>query len=179
MTKSIKLNSKDIIARRKYYDNTINKYRKIIIGENVMSKKAIANHQGSGYDLNQLYNTITQMMENRIIIKGILQSLNMGLTTFDIDEFKKTNNYNIFAAGEAKELLTFLKMIPTINPVEKSKRGPKGTGKKETFSSAKIASLCKKVQLDINKYDAALVEFEKTTIDISNAPESFEKDFAQ
>lgn len=179
MTKSIKLNSKEIITRRKNYDTTINKYRKIIIAENVMSAKAVKMNQGSGYDLNQLYNTITQMMENRIIIKGMLQSLNMGITSFNIEEFKKTNNYNIFAAGEAKELLTFLKMIPTINPTEKSKKGLKGTGKKETFSSAKIASLIKKVQLDINKYDAALEAFQSTEIEIENAPESFTQDFAK
>ena len=179
MTKSIKLNSKDIIDRRKYYDTTINKYRKIIIAENVMSKKAIVNNQGSGYDLNKLYNAITQMMENRIIIKGMLQSLNMGITTFNMDDFKKTNNYNIFAAGEAKELLTFLKMIPSINPIEKSKKGMKGTGKKETFSSAKLASMIKKVQLNINKYDAALEEFQNTEIEVGNAPESFIKEFAK
>ena len=94
--KSIELNSAKIINIRKNLDMTINKYWKIIRAENVMAKKAIAAGQGSGYDLKGLYNEITQMSEKRIIIKGMLMLLNMGITEFNYEEFKKTNNYAIF-----------------------------------------------------------------------------------
>ena len=51
-----------------------------------MSKKAASAGMGSGKDLKALYNSITQMQEKRIKIKGILQSLNMNITTFDFNE---------------------------------------------------------------------------------------------
>lgn len=173
--KSIKLNSGKIIEIRKNLDTKINKYWRIIRAENVMSKKAKKANIGSGLDIKALYNEITQMAHNRIIIKGMLMYLNMGITTFDIDAFKKTNNYSIFAAGEAKEAIAQLKMIPTINPTEKSKKGLAGTGKVETLSSAKIAQLLKNHQLEANKYDAAMEKFNTTTsIDASNTPSEFE-----
>lgn len=165
MTKKnkIKLNSGNIINIRKSLDASINKYWHIIRNENVMSNKAIKANLGSGMDLKALYNQIIQMQEKRILIKGMLMYLNMGYTTFNTDDFKKTNNYSIFSACEAKETIAQLKMIPTINPTEKAKKGLKGTGKKETFSSAKIASIINKLQLEANKYDAQLTKFNENT----------------
>ena len=175
--KSIKLNSANIITIRKNIDITINKYWRIIRAENLMSKKAIAAKQGSGLDLKSLYNQIMQLSEKRIMIKGILVALNTGTTTFSYEDFKKTNNYSIFAACEAKEAIAQLKMIPTINPVEKSQKGLKGTGKKETFTSAKIAQLIKNLQLKANKYDSQLEKFNtETTIDIPESLSNMFKD---
>lgn len=157
----IKLNSGNIIEIRKKLDNKINKYRKIIKAENVMSTKAIKANVGSGFDLKELYNTINQLSETRIKIKGCLQSINMGITNFNYIEFKKTHYYNIFKASEEKEKLTFLNILKNtcLNPVEKSKKGLKNMGKREIFSSAKIASLIKETQLEINKYDTKIEEF--------------------
>ena len=116
------------------------------------------------------------MAEKRIIVKGMLMYLNMGLK-FDLTTFKKSNNYAIFAACEAKEAIAQLKMIPTINPVEKSQKGLKGTGKKETFTSAKIAQLIKNLQLKANKYDSQLEKFNtETTIDIPESLSNMFKD---
>ena len=172
--KSIKLYSNNIINIRKNLDTKITKYWKIIRAENVMSNKAIKAGMGSGLDLKALYNEITQLQNKRIKIKGMLMYLNMGTTTFNYDDFKKTNNYSIFAACEAKEAIAQLKMIPTINPTEKAKKGLKGTGKKEIFTSAKIASLLKDLQLVANKYDADLEKFNKnTTIDIADSTDDF------
>lgn len=159
MTKSIKLNASNIIGIKKSIDAEITKYSHIIRGENVISIKAAKAGMGSGKDLKALYNTIQQLRNKRIMIKGMLQYLNIGLTTFDYDAFKKTNYYAIFAACEAKEDITLLKMIPTINPTTKAKKGANGTGKKETFTSAKIAQLIHDQQLIANKYDAALEKF--------------------
>ena len=162
--KSIKIDAKIIINIRKQLDITINKYWKIIRNENVMAKKAIAAGQGSGFDLKSLYNSISQMGEKRIIIKGMLMALNNGIEEFNHEEFKKTNNYDIFSAGEAKEAIAQLKMIPTINPTEKAKKGKKYLGKTETFTSAKIASLIKEQQLKANKFDANLEKFNNNTL---------------
>lgn len=172
MNKSIKLNSSNIINIRKSLDAEITKAWRLIATENVMSKKASNAGMGSGKDLKALYNSITQMQEKRIKIKGILQSLNMNITTFNFDEFKKTNNYSIFAAGEAKEAIAHWKAIlpKCINPSEKAKKGMKGTGKIESFSSAKISQLIKDLQMKANKFDSNLEKFNKdTSIELDNS----------
>lgn len=180
--KSIKLNSANIITIRKNIDITINKYWRIIRAENLMSKKAIAAKQGSGLDLKSLYNQIVQLSEKRIMIKGILVALNTGTTTFSYEDFKKTNNYSIFAACEAKEAIAQLKMIKTLDPSTKAKKkkGLKAMPKREVFSSAKIAQLIHDQQLLANKFDANLEKFNnETSIEIKDTiADKFEMDLA-
>ena len=178
--KSIKLNSANIISIRKNLDVTINKYWKIIRAENLMSKKAVAAKQGSGLDLKSLYNQITQMTEKRIMIKGILVALNNGITTFSYEDFKKTNNYSIFAACEAKEAIAQLKMVKTLDPSTKAKKGLKAMPKREVFSSAKIAQLIHEHQLLANKFNSNLEKFNNdTSVEITGIiADTFEKDLA-
>lgn len=174
-----KLNPSNIIDIRKKIDSEINKSWSIIRHENLMSKKAREANLGSGCDLKALYNRITQLQERRIKIKGILQALNMGVTSFNYEDFKKTNNYAIFAACEAKEAIAHWKIVmqkSTINPTEKSKKGLAATGKSEIFTSAKITSLLKKLQLDANKFDAQLESFNNSTdIEIDNCIDDFKE----
>ena len=178
--KSIKLNSANIISIRKNLDVTINKYWKIIRAENLMSKKAVAAKQGSGLDLKSLYNQIMQMTEKRIMIKGILVALNNGITTFSYEDFKKTNNYSIFAACEAKEAIAQLKMVKTLDPSTKAKKGLKAIPKREVFSSAKIAQLIHEHQLLANKFNSNLEKFNNgTSVEITGIiADAFEKDLA-
>ena len=178
--KSIKLNSANIISIRKNLDVTINKYWKIIRAENLMSKKAVAAKQGSGLDLKSLYNQIMQMTEKRIMIKGILVALNNGITTFSYEDFKKTNNYSIFAACEAKEAIAQLKMVKTLDPSTKAKKGLKAMPKREIFSSAKIAQLIHEHQLLANKFNSNLEKFNNdTSVEITGIiANTFEKDLA-
>lgn len=178
--KSIKLNSANIISIRKNLDVTINKYWKIIRAENLMSKKAVAAKQGSGLDLKSLYNQIMQMTEKRIMIKGILVALNNGITTFSYENFKKTNNYSIFAACEAKEAIAQLKMVKTLDPSTKAKKGLKAMPKREIFSSAKIAQLIHEHQLLANKFNSNLEKFNNdTSVEITGIiADTFEKDLA-
>lgn len=178
--KSIKLNSANIISIRKNLDITINKYWKIIRAENLMSKKAVAAKQGSGLDLKSLYNKIMQMTEKRIMIKGILVALNNGITTFSYEDFKKTNNYSIFAACEAKEAIAQLKMVKTLDPSTKAKKGLKAMPKREVFSSAKIAQLIHEHQLLANKFNSNLEKFNNdTSVEITGViADTFEKDLA-
>lgn len=175
MTKSIKLNATKIIEINESLDKEITKNCHIIRDENVMSNKAIKAGQGSGKDLKALFNYIQQLREKRIKIKGMKQYLNMGITTFDYEKFKKTNYYAIFAACEAKETIAQLKMIPTINPTLKAQKGKKNLGKKESFSSAKIAQLIHDQQLEANKYNALLEKFNnETSIDVTSNEIDFE-----
>lgn len=180
MTKSIKLNAANILSLKKKIDKTITDYSHIIRDENVMSKKAKAAGQGSGYDLKALYNTIQQLRNKRIMLKGMIQYLNMGTTTFNYDEFKKTNYYAIFSACETKEDITLLKMIKTLNPQLKAQKGKKNIGSIETFSKEKIAQLIHDQQLEANKFDAMLSKFNTdATIELDDAiSDNFKADIA-
>lgn len=180
MTKSIKLNAANILSTKKKIDNEITKYSHIIRDENVMSKKAKAAGQGSGMDLKALYNTIQQLRNKRIMLKGMIQYLNMGTTTFNYENFKKTNYYAIFSACEAKEDITLLKMIKTLNPQLKAQKGKKNIGSTETFSKEKIAQLIHDQQLEANKYDAMLSKFNTdATIELDDSiSEDFKTDIA-
>ena len=167
--KKTTMNSKDIIIARKKLDETITKYWHIIKTENVMSKKAVQMGIGSGFDLKELYNQITQMSETRIKLKLMLNAINNGTFKFDYEEEKKKHYYTIFAASEEKEKIAHWKDIikKTIDPKEKARKGRKGTGKREIFSSAKITSLINTIQLNVNKLDAKIEEYNnKTSIDI-------------
>lgn len=164
--KSMKLNSKDIIAQRNNLCKTKTKYWRIIKAENVMTKKAKAAGMGSGFDLKALHNQILQMSDKLIKIKLMLNAINNGITTFNFEEAKKTHYYTIYLACEKKEQLAQWEEIlnkHTINPSTKAKAGIKGTGKIETFTSAKIASIKKNLQLEINKLDADIAKFNDTT----------------
>lgn len=173
MTKSIKLNSGNIINIRKDIDAKKKKYWKIIRTTNLLSKKEVKNGFRT-HDIKNLYNEITQMSEKLVYIKGMLFYLNMGETTFDKEAFKKTNNYNIFMACEMKEAIAQLKMIPTLDPKTKSQKGLKNMGKDEVFTSAKIASLIKDLQLKANKFDDEMEKFNTNTeIDITSMSDDF------
>lgn len=164
--KSMKLNSKDIIAQRDNLCKTKTKYWRIIKAENVMTKKAKAAGMGSGFDLKALHNQILQMSDKLIKIKLMLNAINNGITTFNFEEAKKTHYYTIYLACEKKEQLAQWEEIlnkHTINPSTKAKAGIKGTGKIETFTSAKIASIKKNLQLEINKLDSDIAKFNDTT----------------
>lgn len=175
MTKSIKLNSGNIISIRKNIDAKKKKYWNIIRTTNLLSKKEIKNGFRT-HDLKALYNEIIQMSEKLVYIKGMLFYLNMGETSFDKEKFKKTNNYNIFMACEAKEAIAQLKMVPVLDPKTKSQKGLKALGKDEVFTSAKIAALIKDLQLNANKYDAAMEKFNADTeIDLNNVSDDFKE----
>jgi len=163
--KKTTMNSKDIIIARKKLDETITKYWHIIKTENVMSTKAVKMGIGSGLDLKELYNKITQMSETRIKLKLMLNAINNGTFTFDYEEEKKKHYYTIFAASEEKEKIAHWKDIikKTIDPKEKARKGIKGTGKREIFTSAKITSLMNAIQLNINKYDAEIEKYNNKT----------------
>ena len=170
MTKSIKLNAANILSIKKKIDIEITNGTHIIRDENVMSKKAKAAGQGSGKDLKALYNYIQQLRAKRVMLKGMIQYLNMGVTTFNYEEFKKTNYFAIFSACEAKEDIALLKMIKTLNPQLKAQKGKKNIGSTETFSKEKIIQLIHDQQLEANKYDAMLEKFNiNTSIEIDDS----------
>lgn len=168
--KSKTLNSSDIIIARDNASKEITKYWHYIRSENVLPKKQIAAGKCSGYDLKELYNRIMQLTDARVYAKGMLNSINMGITTFDKEEFKKTHYYTIYMACEKKEQLAQLKMVlqKCINPAVKSAAGIKGTGKREIFSHAKISSMINKTQLEINELQAKIDKFNENAQIIIN-----------
>ena len=90
-------------------------------------------------------------------------------TMMNYENFKKTNYYAIFSACEAKEDITLLKMIKTLDPKTKAQKGKKALAQKETFSKEKIAQLIHDQQLEANKFDAMLEKFNTdATIEISD-----------
>lgn len=176
--KSIKLNSSNIINIRKNIDEKKKKYWKIIKATNVLSNKEIKNGFRT-HDLKSLYNEIMQLSEKLVYVKGMLFNLNMGITSFDKEKFKKTNNYSIFMACEMKEAIAQLSMIPTINEKTKASKGLKNLGKNEVFTSAKIAALIKDLRLKANKFDANLEKFNnETSIDITSMSDEFKDELA-
>ncbi len=179
MTKSIKFNSKNIINIRKDIDKKKKDAWMQIRTTNLLSTKEVKLGFRK-YDLKALYNEIMQMSEKLVLIKGMLFYLNMGETIFDKEKFKKTNNYNIFMATEMKEAIAQLKMIPTLDPATKSKKGGASKmGKDEVFTSAKIASLIKELQLKAVNFDAAMEEFNtKTSIEITSVADEFKSELA-
>ena len=118
------------------------------------------------------------MSEKLVYIKGTLAAINNGETTFDKEAFKKTNNYNIFMATEYNEAIAQLKMVPTIDPATKSKKGGAAKmGKNEVFTSAKIASLIKELELKALNCKNNMEEFNsKTEIDISSISDMFKNE---
>ena len=74
-------------------------------------------------------------------------------------------------ATEMKEAIAQLKMIPTLDAATKSKKGGAAKmGKNEVFTSAKIASLIKELNLKATKYTNDLEEFNSNTdIDITDS----------
>lgn len=174
----IKLNAANILSIKKKIDNEITNSAHIIRDENVMSKKAKAAGQGSGKDLKALYNYIQQLRAKRVMLKGMIQYLNMGTTTFNYEDFKKTNYFAIFSACEAKEDIALLKMIKTLNPQLKAQKGKKNIGSTETFSKEKIAQLIHDQQLEANKYDAMLEKFNTdTSIEIDDNNVDYFKEY--
>lgn len=174
--KSIKLNASKIIGIREEISKKKKKYWDIITATNLLSNKEVKNGLRT-HDLKVLYNKIMQMSEKLVYIKGMLAYLNMGVTTFNKEDFKKTNNYNIFMACEMKEAIVHLNKIPTLNEKLKASKGLKAIGKNEVFSSAKIAALKKDLNLKANKFDAELEKFNiNTNIDITSEIDDY-KDF--
>ena len=153
----MKIKSKLIINTRKTLDNGIKKYWTFIRRENIIGKSQMRN-----YDLNVLLNKITQKAEQRIKVKLFAQALNMGFT--DFSEFKENTNYEaIYTLSEKNEQLVQLGMIPTLNPALKASKGKKALGSTEVFTSAKIKSLKKKLQLEINALTKKIEEFNNNT----------------
>lgn len=168
--KSIKFTSSNIISLRDEICKTKTRYWKIIKSENIMSNKEKKAGVGSGFDLKALHNQILQMTDKLIKTKLMLNAINNGVTKFDFDEAKKTHYYRIYKACELKEQLAHWEEIlkkHTLNPALKAKAGVKGLGKTEVFTSAKIASIKKNLQLEINKIDAEIAKFnENTTLEV-------------
>jgi hypothetical protein len=161
------ITSKYIITKRKELSNEITKYWNIIKNENVIPKGATRN-----FDLKKLLEKIQEMADERILLKLYLQCINMGYKKFS--ELSATNNYlTIFTLCEKQEQLFHLSKIKTIDPKLKRAKGKKGLNNSEELTSAYISTLKNKLQLEINKLNKDIEDFNESAIlNIESAPMS-------
>ena len=143
----------------------ITKYWTIIKNENIISKGTIRN-----YDLKVLLTKIQEMAEERILMKPYLQCINMGYKKFS-DLPAENNYYTIFSLSEKQEQLFHLGKIKTIDPKIKRAKGKKNLNISEELTSAYISNIKNKLQIEINKLNKDLEDFnDKAELDIESAP---------
>ena len=156
---SKKLNINDIIAMRQKLDATIKDYWSIIKNENTVSKRYIKEYRL--HELPVIHNKILQMIQQRVVIKGILNNINNSNLMFNTKDFIKSHYYDIYMLGETQEQITKLNEIrkKCINPKTKAQKGKKNIGKDEVFSYEKITSMIGKLEMDVNKYKTNIKKF--------------------
>ncbi len=159
------ITSKYAKTRRDELSKEITKYWNIIKNENIISAEAKRN-----FDLKVLLTKIQEMSEERLLMKLYLQCINMGYKKFS--ELPAGNNYiTIFALSEKTEQLFHLNKIRTIDPKIKRAKGKKNLKFTEELTSAYLNTLKNKIQLEINKLNKDLEEFNnKAELDIESAP---------
>lgn len=159
------ITSKYAKTNRDNLSKEITKYWNIIKNENVISKEATRN-----FDLKALLSKIQEMAEERMLMKLYLQCINMGYKKFS--ELPANNNYlTIFMLSEKNEQLFHLNKIRTIDPKIKRAKGKKGLNITEELTSSYITTLKNKLQLEINKLNKDLEDFnDSAELDIESAP---------
>lgn len=168
--KTIKLNSKDIINKRDQLSKKIKEYWGYIRTENLVPKKAIKSGM-TLHNLNEVSNQISQMYQQQIKIKMLLNAINCGKrdekNNIIFDAEANDHYKTIYELWTVNEQIAQWKMVKTQNPATKAKAGIKGTGIKETFSSAKITSILKKLELEKSSLMKKIEDFnDVTTIEV-------------
>lgn len=159
------ITSKYAKSRRDELSKDITKYWTIIKNENIISKGTIRN-----YELKALLTKIQEMAEERILMKLYLQCINMGYKKFS-DLPAENNYYTIFSLSEKQEQLFHLGKIKTIDPKIKRAKGKKNLNISEELTSAYISNIKNKLQIEINKLNKDLEDFnDKAELDIESAP---------
>lgn len=159
------ITSKYAKNRRDDLSKEITKYWNIIKNENIISKEATRN-----FDLKAVLSKIQEMAEERMLMKLYLQCINMGYKKFS--ELPKDNNYlTIFELSEKSEQLWHLNKVHTIDPKIKRAKGKKGLNVTEELTASYITTLKNKLQLEINKLNKDLEDFNNDAeLDIESAP---------
>ena len=159
------ITSKYARSRRDELSKDITKYWTIIKNENIISKGTIRN-----YELKVLLTKIQEMAEERILMKLYLQCINMGYKKFS-DLPAENNYYTIFSLSEKQEQLFHLGKIKTIDPKILRAIGKKNLNISEDLTSAYISNIKNKLQIEINKLNKDLEDFnDKAELDIESAP---------
>lgn len=135
----------------------------MIMKENIVPKGQIRN-----YNMKGLLDRINKLSEERLLLKLYIQCINMGYKKFS--ELPKDNNYlRIFTLSEKSEQLFKLAHIRTLDPKLKRSKGKKNLNSTEELTSAYIAKLMNPLQLEINKLEKEIADFnEKAELDIES-----------
>lgn len=159
------ITSKYAKSRRDTLSKEITKYWNIIKNENIISKETTRN-----YDLKTVLTKIQEMAEERLLMKLYLQCINMGYKKFS-DLPVENNYYTIFSLSEKQEQLFHLGKIKTIDPKLKRAKGKKALKVTEELTSAYINNLKNKLQIEINKLNKDLEDFnDEAELNIESAP---------
>lgn len=159
------ITSKYIITRRKELSNEITKYWNIIKNENI-----VPNGFKRNFNLKTLIAEIQSKADERIMLKLHLQCINMGYKKFS--ELPTTNNYlAIFTLSEKQEQLFHLSKIKTLDPKLKRSKGKKNLNSSEELTSAYIGKLKASLQLEINKLNKEIEDFNNSAeLSLEEAP---------
>lgn len=104
------------IEKRDSLSSDITKYWNIISIENVVNR----NYKRT-YDLKELYETIKQLTDDRVIVKLKILCINMGLKKFS-DLPIDCNQLDVFKLCELQEMKVHLSRLKTLNPILKAKK---------------------------------------------------------
>ena len=162
-TKSKKLNANNIINARKKLDNELKRKWSIMKSENTLRKSAVKTCRL--HNLATIHNQILQNIEKRIIVKGILNNINNGISTFNTEEFKKSHYHTIFRLQETREQITKLNEIreKALKPQIKAQKGKKRLGFDEVFSYEKLTTMINHLTTDVNTLLTKIENYNNTT----------------
>lgn len=145
----------ELLDTIKTLNNDTKKYWHIIQSENVLHKREDVMRT---YDLKQVYNKLWDIAEERILTKLDSLCLDLGFTSRS--QLPETNLYpTIYRWSELRGMQIQLLKLQTIDPRMIQKYGKSKLNKTEHLSHGFVQEQLKKIQLEMNKLDQKMNEF--------------------
>lgn len=153
-----------IIETRDRLSNDITKYWNIIHVENVVNR-----NYKRHYDLKQVFATVQELAEQRVMAKLKALCLNMGFKRFN-DLPADCIQISIFRLSELQEQKVRLSKVKTISPKLKAAKGKKNLNKTEALTSDWIKARIKELDLQIIEIKQKIADFNENNELEEDAP---------
>lgn len=153
-----------IIETRDRLSNDITKYWNIIHVENVVNR-----NYKRHYDLKQVFATVQELAEQRVMAKLKALCLNMGFKRFS-DLPADCIQISIFRLSELQEQKVRLSKVKTISPKLKAAKGKKNLNKTEALTSDWIKARIKELDLQIIEIKQKIADFNENNELEEDAP---------
>lgn len=153
-----------IIETRDRLSNDITKYWNIIHVENVVNR-----NYKRHYDLKQVFATVQELAEQRVMAKLKALCLNMGFKHFS-DLPADCIQISIFRLSELQEQKVRLSKVKTISPKLKAAKGKKNLNKTEALTSDWIKARIKELDLQIIEIKQKIADFNENNELEEDAP---------